>query len=135
MTPAALLVLALRLHPAYARALPPAAPDYADAIAAVTDDRDESVELLTLAHVECGLRVVPSCVPFGATAWARRHHGRHTLAEYAAAALATIRVSTTQCGPSVAQRMGFYRTGTCRVDREAERRGRIVRRLHAREAP
>lgn len=125
-----LLAMTLRLHPSYRAHPPPRAPDYAAAIASVTDDRDESVELLAIAHAECGLRVVPGCVPFGVTAWARHHRGPHTLAEYAGAAVRTIRMATRQCGPSVEQRMAFYVRGDCRVDREARRRARIVRRLY-----
>lgn len=114
---------------------PRCAPDVvattADAIVAVAPDRTSARQLAVVAFVETGFSIRRGVVPFGATAFHRRHRGA-PLVDYARAALASLRLGRV-CGVGFERRMVMYLTGTCRAvgsaGVEARRRGHLERRV------
>jgi len=102
----------------------------ADAIVHATKDPREATEMVALALVETGMG--RAGVPFGATC----HRGPdRSLEAYATAAVRVLRNARRDCGPSTEARMSYYLLGHCRVDAEAARRARVVRRLSRRGTP
>jgi len=96
----------------------------AEAIAANLPSRTEAAELTVLSFVETTFG--RAGIPFGVSCCRRRGM---SLGKTAAWALSILRKARRVCGASLAARMGFYRTGRCRSDGQAELRARLVRRL------
>lgn len=102
----------------------------ADAIVEVAPDRVTARRLAVVAFVETGFSRRRGVVPFGATAY-RRRHPNATLVELAQASLASLRLGNA-CGGFAAGQV-MYLTGRCRAHagahREARRRAAIERRI------
>ena len=132
MTKALLLAIMLRLAPYE----PPARLDArAESLASLTATPSEVLAMLVIDFSETTLG--RSGVPYGACGHlCARRCGQCRSAPLAATAawsLSVWRESARQCGPRIANRFGYYHTGTCRRDRFADREARMHTRLIARQ--